>query len=164
MIRPATPDDAEAIAGIYAPVVEQTAISFEEVAPTLAEMRGRIEALLPRYPYLVAERGGAVIGYAYAGPHRPRAAYRYSADVTLYVSQAARRTGVGRALYAHLLPDLGKRGLHRAYAGITLPNAGSIALHEAMGFAHVGTYREVGFKFGKWHDVGRWECALDRYP
>ena len=160
MIRPATPADAEAIAAIYAPIVRETAISFEEEAPTVAQMAERIAAVVPALPYLVAARGSEVIGYAYASPHRQRSAYRFSVDVTVYVAGAARRSGTGRALYERLLRELRARGLHRAYAGIALPNAGSVGLHEALGFRHIGTYHEVGFKFGRWHDVGWWERDL----
>lgn len=160
VIRPATPDDAAAIAAIYAPIVETTAISFEEVAPDAAEMAGRMAALLPDYPWVVALRAGSVAGFAYAAPHRARAAYRTSVDVTVYVDGAARRSGTGRALYAALLARLRADGRHRAYAGIALPNAGSVRLHEATGFRPVGVYRQVGYKLGRWHDVGWWERDL----
>lgn len=149
MIRPATPADAPAIAAIYAPIVEGTAISFEEVAPSAGEIARRMAALVPDHPYLIAEADGAVAGYAHAGPHRARSAYRFSVDVTVYVDAAARRTGTGRALYDALLARLRADGRHRAYAGIALPNTGSVGLHEALGFRHVGTFREVGFKLGR---------------
>ncbi|NNE52448.1 MAG: N-acetyltransferase [Sulfitobacter sp.] len=164
MIRPAKPSDARAIAAIYAPIIERTVISFEEVAPSAEDMVKRISDLQPDYPYLVAEQNGTVVGYAYGSPHRSRSAYRYSADVTVYVAEDARRTGTGRMLYHYLLLALKERGMHRAYAGIALPNPASVALHEACGFQHVGIYHEVGFKCGKWHDVGWWECDLAAYP
>lgn len=163
-LRPATLRDAPAIAALYAPFVRDTAISFEEVPPTADEMATRMAALLGRYPYLVAEVDGHLVGYAYASPHRARSAYRFAADVTVYVNQNAQARGFGRRLYAGLLSELRRDGLHRAYAGIALPNAPSVALHEAMGFAHIGTFREVGFKFGRWHDVGWWECDLSADP
>ena len=147
---------------IYAPVVERTAISFEEIAPSVEEIAARIDRTLEGYPYLVAERAGEVVGYAYGGQHRARAAYRWSVEVSAYVSEGARRSGVGRALYAALLPQLAERRFHIAVAGIALPNDGSVALHEAMGFEPVGVFREVGFKFGRWHDVGWWQRFLDR--
>ena len=103
-----------------------------------------------------------MIGYAYASPHRQRSAYRFAVDVTVYVDETMRRSGAGKSLYEHLLADLRERKFHRAYAGIALPNDGSIGLHEALGFNHIGTYHEVGFKFGKWHDVGWWERDLTR--
>ena len=159
-IRAAATADAPAMQAIYAPIVETTAISFEEVPPTVEEMAERVETTLRSYPYLVAENGGRVVGFAYASQHRARAAYRRSVDVTVYVAEHARGAGVGRALYGDLLPMLAERGFHAAFGGIALPNPGSVALHEAMGFEHVGVYREVGFKFGRWHDVGWWQRLL----
>lgn len=156
-VRTATEADAAAVRAIYAPIVESTAISFEDVAPTVEEMGQRIAAALV---FLVAERDGEVLGHAYAGPHRARAAYRSSVDVTVYIGQSARRQGVGTALYAQLLPWLKREGFHAAFAGIALPNAGSVGLHESVGFTPVGVYREVGFKFGKFHDVGWWQMIL----
>lgn len=160
-VRIAHVSDAQAIQAIYAPMVESTAISFELEPPLVEEMAKRIESTLPTYPYLVAERNGQVIGYAYASQHRAREAYRWSVDVTVYISPEAHRRGVGRALYEGLLPTLKRQGFHAAYAGIALPNDGSIGLHEALGFAHIGTYPEVGFKQDAWHDVGYWRIALD---
>lgn len=159
-VRPATVADAASVHAIYAPVVEHTAISFEEVAPTIEEMSARIEATSNAYPYLVAERDGMVVGYAYASQHRTRSAYRWSVDVTVYIAEDARRSGVGSALYARLFAELVERGFHAAFAGIALPNSGSVALHERMGFEPLGVYREVGSKFGRWHDVGWWQRLL----
>ncbi|WP_248799202.1 arsinothricin resistance N-acetyltransferase ArsN1 family B [Pseudomonas sp. MWU13-2105] len=159
-IRVATPSDAAAIQAIYAPIVELTAISFELEPPTVAQMAQRIESTLPTYPYLVAERDGQVLGYAYASQHRAREAYRWSVDVTVYIAPTAHRTGIGRTLYEHLLPILASQGFHAAYAGIALPNVGSVGLHEALGFEHIGTYAQVGFKQDKWHDVGYWRRSL----
>ncbi|MEL7320037.1 MAG: arsinothricin resistance N-acetyltransferase ArsN1 family B [Pseudomonadota bacterium] len=159
-IRPARVEDSEAIQGIYAPIVETTTISFEEVAPSVEEMAERIATVSAHYPFLVATRDAQVIGYAYASQHRARAAYRASVDVAVYVSEAARGSGVGRALYAELLPLAAASGYHAAFAGIALPNPGSVALHEAVGFEPVGVYREVGRKFGRWLDVGWWQKRL----
>ena len=159
-VRPARLGDAAAIQAIYAPIVADTAISFEIEPPSVAEMERRIVATLERYPYLVAERDGALLGYAYGGEHRSRAAYRVSVDVTCYVAPVARRQGVGRALYGVLLATLSDAGFHSAHAGITLPNPGSVGLHEAMGFEKVGVYREVGYKLGAYHDVGWWQRML----
>ncbi len=162
MIRPARPEDAEAIAAIYAPIVTETAISFEEMAPSPDEIRRRIVRVSERLPFLAAESGGILVGYAYAHSHRERAAYRFSVDVTIYVAAGARGIGTGRALYSDLLQRLRELGLHRAYAGIALPNEASVRFHEALAFSHVGTFREVGYKFGRWHDVGWWERDLSR--
>lgn len=161
-IRMANVADAAAVQAIYAPIVEGTAISFEEVPPSIAEMGERIATTLRGYPYLIAERNGEVIGYAYASQHRSRAAYRWSVDVTVYIADQVQRTGVGRALYSRLIAELTERGFHAAFAGIALPNPGSVALHESMGFTPLGIYREVGQKFGQWHDVGWWQRLLPR--
>lgn len=159
-VRVATEADAAAVQAIYAPNVTDAAISFEVAAPTVAEMAGRIRDTLATYPYYVYAAEGEILGYAYAGAHRARAAYRWSVDVTAYVRADARRRGVGRSLYTALLQTLARQHFHTAYAGITLPNAGSVCLHEAVGFVHIGTYEEVGFKFGRWHDVGWWRRRL----
>jgi len=159
-IRQARPEDAPAIQLIYAPIVAGTAISFEEVPPTIEEMRQRIVATLQTYPYLVAIRNGHLVGYAYASQHRARAAYRWAVDVTVYIAESERRCGVGRSLYAELLPILAKQGFNAAYAGIALPNTGSVGLHERLGFRHIGTFPQVGFKLGQWHDVGYWRLEL----
>lgn len=160
-IRKARPEDAAAIQAIYAPIVAGTAISFEEVPPSIEEMRQRIVTTLRTYPYLVAERDGRLVGYAYASQHRARAAYRWAVDVTVYIADGERRSGVGRSLYAELLPILARQGFNAAYAGIALPNAGSVGLHEQLGFRHIGgTFPQVGFKLGQWHDVGYWRLEL----
>ena len=163
-IRVASLSDAGAVAAIYAPYVLDTAISFEETPPTEVEMAGRIAEMLPTHPFLVLEEAGAIVGYAYAGRHNERAAYRWSANVSVYVAADAHRRGLGRALYARLFEILRRQGFHSLYGGITLPNEKSVGLHEAMGFIHVGVYREVGFKFGRWHDVGYWRLALSEGP
>ena len=164
VIRIARPSDAEAIAAIYAPIVRDTAISFETEPPDAGEMARRIEATLETHPWLTAERDGAVAGYAYASQHRTRAAYRWSVDVTVYVAEQARRAGVGSALYTPLFEILRRQGFRSAFAGITQPNAGSVSLHEALGFTPVGVYRDVGFKLGAWRDVGWWGLALGHAP
>lgn len=157
IIRPATAADASAVRDIYAPIVETTAISFEDEPPTIDEMAHRMKTA---HAFLVAEREGRVVGYAYAGAHRARAAYRTSVDVTVYIHEMARRSGVGAALYGVLLPLMRQQGYHAAFAGIALPNPGSVALHESVGFSPVGIYRDVGFKFGRFHDVGWWQRML----
>ncbi len=163
-LRQATPGDGAAVAAIYRPIVEQTAISFEEVPPAADDMAGRIAHVLERYPYLVAEQDKRVIGYAYAAQHMERAAYRWSVNVSAYVAESARGAGVGKRLYRALFETLAERGFHMAMAGITLPNEASVKLHEGMGFQPVGIYREVGFKFGHWHDVGWWQRRIQAPP
>ncbi len=159
-IRQATPGDAAAVAAIYAPIVEQTFISFEETAPDEAEMRERIARIGAGYPYLIAQYAGSVCGYAYGSQHRSRAAYRWSVDTSVYVAENFRGKGAGKALYAELLKQLTGRGFYNAFAGIGLPNDASVALHEFFGFELVGIYRNVGFKFGKWHDTAWWQRQL----
>jgi L-amino acid N-acyltransferase YncA len=159
-VRLARPSqDASTIAAIYAHSVA-TPTSFEIVAPGAQELTARITALARHAPWLVLERNGELVGYAYAGPHRERAAYRWSVDTSVYVDAAHARTGVGRALYRVLFTLLRLQGFFVAHAGITLPNAASVRLHESCGFESVGVYRDVGFKLGAFHDVGWWRLAL----
>jgi phosphinothricin acetyltransferase len=163
-IRVATAADAGQIQAIYAPIVRDTTISFEYEPPTVDEMAQRIAGTLPMHPYLVCEEEGRVLGYIYAGAHRARAAYRWSVDTTVYVDGRTRHKGVGRTLYQALLPILRRQGFHSAFAGIALPNANSVGLHEAVGFRSVGVYQDVGFKHGQWRDVGWWRPALSEGP
>ncbi len=164
LIRPAVSSDAAACAAIYAPYVSDTAISFETEPPTPEEMAGRIAAATRTHAWLVLEEDGRVVGYAYAGPFNPRAAYRWSAQVSVYLETGRRRGGDGRALYQALLSRLAERGFRTALAGMTLPNDASEGLHRAMGFTPVGTYRQVGFKHGRWHDVAWVQRAIGEAP
>jgi L-amino acid N-acyltransferase YncA len=160
-IRDADPaQDAAACAAIYAPHVEGSAVSFEERVPDAAEMAARIERYGASHAWLVAEREGKVVGYAYATAFNERPAYRWSAGVSVYVGGGARGQGVGRALYAALFDRLRERGFRMACAGITLPNAASEALHERLGFELVGVNREIGWKEGAWRDVGWYQLEL----
>ena len=163
-IREAQARDAAMIAAVYAPYVRDTVISFETEPPTAEEMSRRLAAIGARYPWLVAEQGGHVLGYAYAGEHRSRAAYRWDVDVAVYLAAEAHRRGIGRRLYGALFEVLRRLGHVNAYAGITLPNAASVSLHEALGFLPVGIYRQVGYKHGAWHDVGWWGLGLQPPP
>ncbi len=159
-IRFAEASDAAAIAAIYAPNVESAAISFELVPPSVEEMAGRLARISAQYPWLVCEIDGRVAGYVYACQHRERAAYRWAVDVTVYVDAAFRRRGVGRALYTSLLELLRQQGYTKALAGITLPNAGSVGVHESVGFERVAVFPRVGHKLGAWRDVGWWQVDL----
>jgi L-amino acid N-acyltransferase YncA len=159
-IRLATDRDAEQVAAIYAPNVSDSIVSFELEPPSADEMHRRIEVTLERYPWLVYERRGRVLGYAYAGAHGSRAAYQWAVDVSVYVHEEAHRMGVGRALYASLFAALKRQGFYNAYAGATLPNPASVGLHESLGFRAVGVYRGVGYKLGAWHDVVWWHLPL----
>jgi L-amino acid N-acyltransferase YncA len=160
-IRHAEPDrDGAACAAIYAPYVAHSAVSFEEVAPTAAQFATRIAETSARYPWLVLEDGGRVVGYAYATQHRARAAYRWAVEVGIYVDGAHRRRGAGRQLYEALFGLLRRQQLRIALAGVTLPNDASIGLHRALGFEHVGTYGAIGWKAGAWHAVSWWQLQL----
>jgi L-amino acid N-acyltransferase YncA len=159
-IRLANERDAAAIAEIYAPIVTNTAISFEIEAPTPETIAKRITNTLPTYPWLVSEDSSAVVGYAYASQHRKREAYQWSVDVSVYIHENWRGQGIGRMLYTTLFSLLRAQGFINVCAGIALPNPGSVTLHEAMGMTPVGIYRGVGYKLGAWHDVGWWEGVL----
>jgi phosphinothricin acetyltransferase len=161
ILRHADPaHDAAACAAIYEPYVAEKATSFEDVAPTPAEFAERIERTSRRWPWLVLEDGGRVVGFAYATEHRARAAYRWAADVAIYVDASHQGRGAGRRLYGALLELLRRQGLQAACAGITLPNEASVGLHEALGFERVGVYRAIGWKAGAWRDVGWWQLQL----
>lgn len=156
--------DAVACAAIYAPHVEGSPVSFEERAPDAAELAARIERYGASHAWFVAERGGEVVGYAYATAFNERPAYRWSASVSVYVAEGARGQGVGRTLYEALFDHLRERGFRMACAGITLPNEASLGLHEALGFERTGVNREIGFKEGAWRDVGWFQLELARAP
>lgn len=159
-LRLATPADAPAILGIYGPVVRAGFASFEAEPPSPEVMADRIRETLEWYPWLVCEEHGRLLGYAYAGAHRDRAGYRWAAEVSVYVHPEAQRRGVGRALYTALLAVLTAQGIVNVYGGIALPNAASVALHEALGFRKVAHYPQVGFKAGAWRDTGWWHRRL----
>ena len=175
-IRPATPADAPAIAAIYGGWVQDGYATFETTPPDAVEFERRMLSA-PRLPWLLAseeantEAETAVtgsdstrLGFAYAARHRERAAYRWSADVSVYLATDARGGGVGRALYAELLPAVASLGYVSVFAGIALPNPASVRLHESMDFEPVGVYRDVGFKLGAWRDVGWWQRRLQDPP
>ncbi len=161
--RLATVADAARLQAIYAPFCN-TPISFEFTAPTVEEMARRIEKTLPAYPWLACTEGAEILGYAYAGRHRERAAYQWSVDVSVYVASQHQRRGLGRALYTRLFEILKLQGYVNAYAGITLPNPASVGLHESVGFKPVGIYLRVGFKCGAWHDVAWYQRQLQPWP
>jgi L-amino acid N-acyltransferase YncA len=152
--------DAAACAAIYAPYVEAGAISFEERAPSADGVAARIERATATHPWLVAEDDRKVIAYAYACPHRERPAYRWAADVSVYVVDTQHRKGIGRSLYEALFERLRQQRYRVACAGITLPNEASVQLHERLGFVPVGVYRRIGWKAGAWRDVGWWQLDL----
>jgi L-amino acid N-acyltransferase YncA len=164
-IRDADPArDGAACAAIYAPHVEGSAVSFEERAPDAAELGARIERYGASHAWLVAERGGEVVGYAYATAFNERPAYRWSTSVSVYIADPARGEGIGHALYEALFERLRERGFRMACAGITLPNEASVGLHESLGFGQVGVNREIGWKDGAWRDVGWYQLELTPAP
>lgn len=160
-IRPAAPADAGALLAIYAPYVNETAITFEYEVPGAAEFAGRIENTLKKYPYLVAERGGEPLGYAYAGAFKDRAAYDWAVETSVYIRRDARHLGLGRALYAALETALAAQGILNLNACIAVPPTGedeylsgdSVAFHERLGYALVGQFHACGYKFGRWYDM-----------
>lgn len=163
-IRLAQPADVPDLLAIYAPYVTDTVISFEYDVPTEGEFARRVASIQERLPYLVAEVDGRVAGYAYASPHSDRAAYQWSVNTSVYIHADYHRRGLARQLYTELFARLRRLGYVNAYAGITLPNPGSEALHRAMGFTPVGVYTNVGYKFGAWHSVEWLEMALQPRP
>jgi L-amino acid N-acyltransferase YncA len=161
MLRHADPQrDAAACAAIYAPYVDGQGTSFEERVPAAADFADRIARVSRNLPWLVAERDGTVAGFAYATSHRERPAYRWAAETSIYLHRDHQGQGVGKELYKALMGLIRRQGLHVALAGITLPNAASVRLHESLGFEQIGVYRRIGFKAGAWRDVGWWQLLL----
>ena len=162
LVRLAGAQDAAPIAAIYRPYVEQSRISFEESPPDAAEMAWRIRGEARGfYPWFVAEEeDGALLGFASSTPFRTRPAYRWTVETGIYLAPEARGRGVGTALLSPLIEMLTRQGYVAAIAAITLPNDGSVRLHEKLGFFRTGTYRQVGYKMGEWLDVGLWEKGL----
>jgi L-amino acid N-acyltransferase YncA len=159
-IRPVETADAEAIQAIYAPIVETSHISFELIAPSRDEMARRIKEA-EQLPWLVAvDEGRRVVGYAYAARHGGRDAYAWAVDTSIYLDAAVRGRGIGTALYADLLTRLRALGYVSAFAGIALPNAASVALHQRVGFEATGSFPVAGYKLGRWIDVSLWRSAL----
>lgn len=162
-IRSAVMGDAAALLAIYTPYVTDTCVSFEEIPPSPDAFACRLQDCLDNYAWLVCEVRGEIIGYAYATAYKARAAYRYSASTSVYIKQGYHRQGIGRALYEALFERLKVLGFYTLVAGIALPNAASVGLHKAMGFAEVGVYRSVGYKFGRWQDTMALQKALRDY-
>ncbi|MEP7376549.1 MAG: arsinothricin resistance N-acetyltransferase ArsN1 family B [Chitinophagaceae bacterium] len=163
MIRLATPTDAVAMLAIYAPYIRNTSITFETRVPLVADFANRIRSYLENWPWLVYEKDGQVVGYAYASRYRERIAYQWSIECSVYVQDDHLRSGVGKALYSVLFSVLKIQGFTTVYAVINLPNERSVAFHESMGFNYFATYEKVGYKLGKWKDVGWWQLQLNDY-
>jgi phosphinothricin acetyltransferase len=160
MIRTCVAADAEQICGIYNHYVRETVVTFEELPVSVDAMAQRISEIAARLPWLVWDKEGVILGYAYATPWKARTAYRHSAEASIYLSPQATRRGLGSRLYKALVEELRLRGLHCVIGGAALPNPASVALHEKLGFSKVAEFREVGFKFGRWIDVAYWELLL----
>ena len=160
MIRDVSILDATTIAEIYNWYIAETAISFEEEPVTAEEMAGRIQAVTQHYPWIVLESDGTLVGYAYARRWHERSAYRHTVEVGVYLAHDRVGCGYGTELYRELISRLPTFGIHAAIGGIAMPNDASVSLHEKFGFTKVAHYREVGFKFGTWHDVGYWQLLL----
>ena len=162
VIRDASGQDADAIAAIYNTYVLGSTATFEMDAVDAREMARRIEAVQDAgLPWLLAQDGDAVLGYAYASQWKPRAAYARTVETSIYLAAHACGAGLGKRLYVALLDRLRDSALHVAIGGIALPNAACVGLHEALGFAPVGRFREVGYKQQRWVDVGYWQLSLD---
>lgn len=163
-IRLATPEDAAVLQAIYAPYVRDTTVSFELEPPDTTEIRRRMENILAMYPWLLCEVDGEPAGYAYASRFHPRQAYQWTVETSVYIARDLHRQGLARTLYAALFRILRAQGLINALAGISLPNPASVAFHEALGFVPVRTMPKVGFKHGRWLDVGYWQLTLQPHP
>ncbi|GAB4019864.1 GNAT family N-acetyltransferase [Spirosoma migulaei] len=162
-IRFATPADVPAILAIYAPYITGSTITFEYDVPTVAEFTERVQTIQQQLPYLVAESDERLLGYAYASKHRDRTAYQWSVETSVYVHPDGHRQGIARQLYARLFELLRRQGYYNAYAGITLPNHKSESFHRSVGFEHIGTYSNIGYKMGAWHSVTWFQLALQPY-
>lgn len=152
VIRTATPDDTGAIAAIYEPYVRETAITFETCPPDAREFARRIAETSKRFPYFVCQSDGGICGYAYAHEYRERAAYRFDAELSVYVRSDKKGLGIGRALYTKLIDTLARQGFVNLYACIAVPNEPSVGFHSSFGFIRIGLFEKTGYKFGRWHD------------
>lgn len=158
-----TAEDIAAVREIYRPYIEETSISFEYEVPTLEEFAQRVETVTKQYPWLVYEEDGKVIGYAYGMTHRTRTAYQWSVEVAIYVAKDYRGNGVGKQLYKKLFELLKQQGYKTVFAGMTMPNEKSEALHLSCGFEEIGVFKNIGYKFGQWHSVKWFQKQLGEY-
>jgi phosphinothricin acetyltransferase len=161
MIRPVNAADAQAICGIYNYYIANTVITFEEELISAGEMERRIRELTAKYPWFVREEAGEIVAYAYVNKWKERPAYRYAAELSIYVKSGKEGQGIGGELMAHLLEAVKKTEIHALVSGITLPNERSVALHEKFGFREIARFNEIGFKLGAWLDVGYWELIMN---
>jgi L-amino acid N-acyltransferase YncA len=163
VLRLATPADAEGILHIYAPYIEDTSFTFETEVPSTKDFADRIKNYLINWPWLVCEIDGVIAGYAYATRHRERTAYQWCVESSIYIHDDFQRAGIARALYSALFEILTRQGFRNVYAVINLPNDKSVRFHESCGFAYFATYEKVGYKLGKWKNVGWWQLSINEY-
>jgi phosphinothricin acetyltransferase len=163
IIRTAKASDAASVLKIYAPYIENTSYTFETEVPTIDSFKERINTYLQSWPWLVCEIDGVIAGYAYGSKHRERVAYQWSVESSVYVHDDFQRAGVARALYTALIEILKLQGFRNLYAVINLPNDKSVSFHEKLGFEYFATYQNVGYKLGKWKNVGWWQLQLNEY-
>jgi len=164
IIRPAAPGDAAAILDIYRNFILNTTVTFEETVPTLEQFRARMDSIMAEYPFLVCEDGGRIAGYAYAHRHQSREAYRYSAELSIYLRPHYTGLGIGRAMCDAMVELLRMQGVQTVYSAVSMPNDASCALHEAMGFEQAGLWKNTGYKKGRWIDILWYQLALGDYP
>lgn len=162
IIRPVKKDDAVALVAIYRPYVENTAITFEYEVPSVADFEQRIAKTVSKYPYLVAEEEGQILGYAYASTYYDRTAYDWSVELSVYLHPDARGKGIGTKLYDQLEAALERQGYLRFLACIALPNDASLALHQKRGYEQVAHFPKIGYKFEQWHDIVWLQKTLDK--
>ncbi len=161
MIRKVCIEDAPALCAIYNYYVEKTTITFEEEPLTVSEMQNRIKTVTAKYPWLVYCKDSCVSGFAYACQWKSRSAYKFSVESAIYLDKTITGKGIGKKLYPELLRLLRAQNIHAVIGGIAIPNDASIALHEKYGFKQIGHFKEVGYKFSKWIDVGYWQLILN---
>ncbi len=163
LIRLATPEDAAGILAIYTPYIETTSFTFETEVPSIEDFAERIRAYLVNWPWLVCEIDGVIAGYAYATRHRERTAYQWCVESSIYIHDDFQRAGIARLLYTTLFEILKRQGFRTVYAVINLPNDKSVKFHESLGFKYFATYEKVGYKLGKWKNVGWWKLSVNEY-
>ena len=162
MIRRVVPADAKAISSIYNYYVNNTEISFEEKPVSINEMEKRIRETTAEYPWFVAEKEGSILGYAYTNKYRERSAYRYTAELTIYIKNGEEGKGLGAELMKRVIEETRKKNIHTLISAIAIPNERSVTIHEKFGFEKVGHLKDVGFKLERWIDVGYWELVLTK--
>jgi phosphinothricin acetyltransferase len=163
VLRLATPAHAKGILNIYAPYIQNTSFTFETEVPSIEQFEERIRTYLLNWPWLVCEIDGVIAGYAYATRHRERTAYQWCVETSVYVHDGYQKKGIAKTLYTSLFEILKKQGFRNVYAVINLPNDKSVGFHESFGFEYFATYEKVGYKLGKWKNVGWWKLSINEY-